>query len=114
MKEVLPNAYEKFVLENLDADLQPIADLADIDKEVIISDLKLLLGIAKDAIDLGVIGILDGEDINYSSPHVTAIITKLFSLELLQIKLVDIIDFVDDQLADFDLSKIDAREIDQS
>ncbi|HHU80487.1 MAG TPA: hypothetical protein GXZ35_04040, partial [Acholeplasmataceae bacterium] len=112
LKEVLPNAYEKFVLENLDADLQPIADLADIDKEVIISDLKLLLGIAKDAIDLGVIGILDGEDINYSSPHVTAIITKLFSLELLQIKLVDIIDFVDDQLADFDLSKIDAREID--
>ena len=98
---------ESFLSENL-------ADVSDVyaNNDEFYNEIITIIDLIPMVVDLGLADIMAGENINYDQPdEVKALLNKVASLRYLNVKLVDIVEFIDGNLA-IDLSTIDFEVMD--
>ena len=107
--------YEQMVspmFESMDESLKAFTDLSDYGTELVIEDLNSIIEILHNVVDFNALGILLDNDLidwNNTDPIVKSIET-LFRLNVLEVKLDDILAYVTENV--YDISVIEASQID--
>ena len=108
---VFEPVYNTFVLENVTDELYGLLEISEYPAELFVEDLQTIISGLRDVVAFDVLSVLRRNAINWNDiESVENVITKLFSLNYLEVKLDDILAYVTENM--FDLSLVDATAID--
>ena len=104
--------YNKFiVLEDMPEELHGLLDISEYPANFLVEDLHSIISVLRNVVEFDVLGVLRGAAINWQNIEaVENIINEIFGLNLLNVKLDDIVDYVTETI--FDLSELDVEAID--
>ena len=104
--------YNKFiVLEDMPEELHGLLDISEYPANLLVEDLHSIISVLRNVVEFDVLGVLRGAAINWQNIEaVENIINEIFGLNLLNVKLDDIVDYVTETI--FDLSELDVEAID--